>query len=157
MRRVVTHTGKGTQVDDVAGHLAVELVTDSSSGVVQCLRPSVITEAAPALQHAREGCVSTVLGCRVGVEEGSPRFDDPRRLGLLEHELTHQHRPRIVMSDPRKVAGYGGRDTTKHTSKRGVVAIPRRRHRTVAVALERTRVSKPSPCAGSNRLRARPD
>ncbi len=70
---------------------------------VQRHRPAVVAEAGPGVDDVADGGRGT--GRRVGepVQEGVPLGDDPVDLGLLQHHLRHEHRPRVPGPPPRQV------------------------------------------------------
>ena len=59
---------------------------------------------------------------------------DPRRLGLLEHDLAHQDRPGTTIVEPREVAREARSARAAVPDETRQVATTRRRHRRVAVA-----------------------
>ena len=102
IRGVLTHAGQSAKGGDVGGHLATVFVTDNARRVVQGLGSTVVSQARPETDHVRERGVRARTRIREGLKEPPPGLEHPRDLGLLEHDLAHEHRPGVIDPDPRQ-------------------------------------------------------
>ena len=65
--------------------------------------PAVVPEAFPRPHHVSDGRCRAAGRRREPFEERGPTGLHPRHLGLLEHQLRHQHRPGITGRPPRQI------------------------------------------------------
>ena len=100
---VLPDAGEREEGVEVRRQPAAVVGDERRRGVMQVLGPSRVAEAVPHPQHVAErgGCAR----CRVGElgEERPPLGDDPDHLGLLQHDLGDEDRPRIPGPAPRQV------------------------------------------------------
>ncbi len=102
-RRVVADPRQGAQHRGIARHLAVVHPDDLGRGAVERDGASRIAQTTPGSQHLGPRRV------RQGAHVGEPPHEplehrlDPCDLGLLQHDLAHEHRERI--GEPRPPPG----------------------------------------------------
>ena len=105
---------------------------------------------ATAAARRRARRIAHAAGVGIRVEERRPLRDDPFGLGLLQHHLGDEDRPRVALASPRQVAQLRhapGEDGAR-VDQAALLSRPRRRcRRTGACGRGRTRASRSAPCA----------
>jgi len=75
--------------------------------LVEVASTAVVAEPGPRFEHGTEAGLRAGRGAGEPIEKGDVGGDHAPRLGLLEHHLAHQHRPRITRLPPRERAQSG--------------------------------------------------
>lgn len=103
-RRVGADPGERLQRPQIAGHGAAVLPHHLSGGGVEVHGPAVVAEPRPGPHHLAHRFPGAGRRSREAAQEGPVRLHHPAGLGLLQHELAHEHRPRVAHGSPRKGA-----------------------------------------------------
>ena len=102
--RVRTDARERQQPVEVIGQLPVVAFDDHLRSGAQVAGTPRIAETLPQAQDIAQRGGRARRGIRVRVEERRPLRDDPFGLGLLQHHLGDEDRPRVTHRAPRQVA-----------------------------------------------------
>ena len=102
-RRVRTNARQRQQVIEVVRQDPVVTLERERGSTVQVQCPAVVAKPLPGAQHRTDRSGSTCRGGRKLGQKLLIPVDDPRDLGLLEHQLSNQDRPRITGATPRHI------------------------------------------------------
>ncbi len=106
--RIRSDTGQIEQIAELVGHLPAMAHIDCHRGAVQIHRSSVVAETRPQGDDVGDGRSSQRHRGRESCEELCIPFDDPVDLGLLEHELADENRPRVAGAPPGQIPARAG-------------------------------------------------
>ena len=112
--------------------------------------PAGIAEALPQPQHIAQRCRCTRGRGGERTQEQLPLRDHPAHLGLLQHHLRNEDRPRVTLPAPRQIADpwHAPCEDRARIDRHAPVSRPRRRcRRTDACAAALRPASTPAPCA----------
>ena len=157
--RVGTDPRERQQRIEVVGQPAIVAFDDHLSGRLQVPSSARIPEALPQAQHVAQRCRRARGRVGVGIKERPPLRDHPVGLGLLQHHLGDEDRPRVTLAPPRQVAQlcHAPREDVARVDQARRLSRPRRRcRRRAACDRVRTRASRSTPCARSSTLPCRP-
>ena len=152
------HAGEGAQRRVLVGHDTAVLGHHRGGGPVQVQRPTVVAQTGPQSDDRRRSGGAAGRRGGEGGEEALVVRHDAVHLGLLQHDLGDEDRPRVARLPPGQVAPVflpPLQQAAPHAA--GPIGLerlglsPRRRRRRDAAAPEPPRSSTPSACAGSSR------
>ena len=96
--------GKRQEAGQIVGEAPAPEVRHGLGTAPEVERPAVVTQSRPLLDDRGRAGVPTRNHGREASEEAMPTGHDPVDLGLLQHHLADQHRPRVARRPPRQVA-----------------------------------------------------
>ena len=140
---VGAHARQRQQVVETGGYLAVVVLSDDRRRPPQVASSPGVAQSLPSSQHVGQLRCCALLRRRPTLGEGLKVRQHPFHLGLLQHDLGHQHQPWVAGAPPRQVALLG----LPPADQLGVARATRIR-RSVAQGLSPRR-RRPRRCRGS--------
>ena len=153
---VATDDDRIAQRVGIVGYRATVALDELRGTTVQGHGTPVVAEPRPCTNQLRRPGSGGGLRVREAGEEALVGADHASDLGLLEHDLAHQDRPRFARPAPRQVAPLSRTECEHGAAQRaegpGARLVSPRRRRRGGDGAARRRASTPSPSGGSSRL-----